>query len=275
MRKQPKNTSKQEREIIAQAPVWEPETLAAAAVRVQAEGFVPSEVLKADLGPEKYTKVIAILYRQWRFFREVRRPGANGDVHGFEWADPRFSQAQKVRMPEAIKLLVEQVSGGVRPKYTQYEPVTVRCRFLLPALAALPGKDGAGADLRVFERDDMGNILIVAYGVRAMIKKALPMLGKEQALAYRIGFKSIRIPASSIKIEEKLMPVVDEARHEGKGLNRHEAIPAGTEFEIQVMIPASIITASEWLMLLEMAGQFVHLSPARSSAYGEFEVVKG
>lgn len=52
---------------------YDAESLSKIALKVKAEGFVPATDLKAEFGPEKFTQAIAILYRDFRMFREVRR----------------------------------------------------------------------------------------------------------------------------------------------------------------------------------------------------------
>lgn len=58
------------------------------ALKVKAEGFVPLADLRTEFGADEVTKAIAILYRDYRMFREVRRQWKDGrDALGYEWDD--------------------------------------------------------------------------------------------------------------------------------------------------------------------------------------------
>src|SRR5688572_12842773 len=99
-------------------------TLAAIALKVKAEGFVPASVLRDEFGAEKTTQGIAVLYRDMRMFREVRRPwGEDGqEALGYEWADRRFSSSEQKKIPPALGFVVELVAP-MAPKYSDFAPV--------------------------------------------------------------------------------------------------------------------------------------------------------
>lgn len=247
---------------------FDAELLAPMAQLVAASGFVPATELEAKFGPEKTTKGIAILFRQFRMFREARRPwGDKGEnVLGYEWADKRFSPSEAKKIPQELGFLLD-MGKKVNMRYGGYEDVTVRCRWTNYVLAAIPGEGGK----LCFERDMEDRILIPAYSVRAMAKRGLPMFGKELGVAYKIGWHAVYPIGANVK--DRNFPVIDD-RGQGLGIKVVETLAPGTEFDLTVRIPTSAITVAEWVQFLDMAGRFVHLSPARSSGYGDFEVVK-
>jgi len=246
------------------------EMLRRMAFKVCQEGFVPADVLQEEFGPEDFTCGVAILFRTYRVFREVRRPWTEGkEVKGYEWADRRFSKSEQTKIPPELGFLVE-LSKKVSVRYGEYELISVRCRYTTPAVGGQPTKDAEG-EFNGFERDYLDNLLILAYGLRAMAAKALPMIGKEAAIARRIGFQAVRF--ASPKTFFDLRPVIDEQKRQGLGITRHEAIVAGTEFVIRAMVPLSVLSPPEYLRMLKIAGEFVRLSPGRSAGCGEFEVL--
>lgn len=250
---------------------YDSESIANMALKVKAEGFVPAEDLKTEFGPEKYTRGIAVLYSDFRMFRKVTRAWKdNQDVVGYEWADRRFSKPEVKKIPPELGFLVE-LTTQMAPKYSDFQLVTAKCRYMTAALGGCPVKDTDGSPINSFERDRAGWIQILRYNLRAMITPALAMIGKEQALARRIGFKTIRIEANGnlSKIER---PVNDHGQ--GKGFCRSERLADGTEFVIEAMVPTSIISISEYLSALKLAGETVGLSPGRSAGFGDFEVVE-
>lgn len=250
---------------------YDTESIANMALKVKAEGFVPAEDLKAEFGPEKFTRGIAVLYRDFRMFREVRRPWKDGvDVLGYEWADRRFSKSEIKKIPPELGFLVD-LTTQMAPKYSDFQLVTAKCRYLTAALGGCPVKDTDGSPINAFERDRDGGLQILRYNLRAMITPALAMIGKEQALGRRIAFKTIRITANGnlTKVER---PVNDHGQ--GKGFCRSEKLADGTEFSIEALIPTSILSVTEYLQALKLAGETVGLSPGRSAGFGDFEVIE-
>jgi hypothetical protein len=241
------------------------------ALKVKAEGFVPAEDLKAEFGPEKFTRGVAVLYRDFRMFREVRRAWKDGvDALGYEWADRRFSKSEVKKIPPELGFLVD-LASPMAPKYSDFQSVTVKCRYVTAALGGCPVKDTDGSPINAFERDRDGQIQILRYNLRAMITPALPMIGKEQALARRIGFKTIRI-ATNGNLSKVERPVNDHGQ--GKGFCRSEKLADGTDFTIEALIPTSILSVSEYVQALRLAGEMVGLSPGRSAGFGDFEVIE-
>jgi hypothetical protein len=249
---------------------YDSESIANMALKVKAEGFVPAEGLKVEFGPEKFTRGVAVLYRDFRMFREVRRAWKDGvDVLGYEWADRRFSKSEVKKIPQELGFLVD-LTAQMAPKYSDFQPVTAKCRFVNAVLGGCPVKDTDGSPVNSFERDSAGNILILRYNQRAMFSVVLPMIGKEQALARRIAFKTIRIVVNG-NLTKKERPVNDHGQ--GKGFCRSEHLADGTEFTVEALIPTSILSVTEYLQALKLAGETVGLSPGRSAGFGDFEVV--
>ncbi len=250
---------------------YDSESIANMALKVKAEGFVPAEDLKTEFGPEKFTRGIAVLYRDFRMFREVRRPWKDGvDVLGYEWADRRFSKSEVKKIPTELGFLVD-LTAQLAPKYGDYQPVTARCRYLTAALGGVPVKDSDGTPINSFERDRNGQLQILRYNLRAMITPALAMIGKEQALGRRINFETIRItPNGNLTKVER--PVNDHGQ--GKGFCRSERLADGTEFTIKAFVPTSILSIAEYLQALKLAGETVGLSPGRSAGFGDFEIIE-
>lgn len=250
---------------------YDAESIANLALKVKAEGFVPAEDLKTEFGPEKFTRGIAVLYRDFRMFREVRRAWKDGvDVLGYEWADRRFSKSEVKKIPTELGFLVD-LTAQMAPKYSDFQSVTAKCRYTRPVLGGCPRKDTDGTPINSFERDREGNIHILRYNQRAMMTRALAIIGKEQALAARIGFKTISIHANGNVTKEE-RPVNDHGQ--GKGFCRSEKLPDGIEFTIEAMIPTSILSVSEYLQALKVAGEVIGLSPGRAAGFGDFEVLE-
>jgi hypothetical protein len=249
---------------------YDVESIANIALKVKAEGFVPAADLKREFGPEKFTRGIAVLYRDYRMFREVRRAWTDGtEALGYEWADRRFSRQEVKKIPPEFGFLVEMTQQMV-PKYGDFQLVTLRCRFETAVLGGCPRKDTDGQPINAFERDEADRILLLRYNQRAMITPALAMIGKEQALARRIGFKTIRIEANG-NLSKVERPVNDHGQ--GKGFCRSERLADGTEFTIEAMVPTSVISVAEYVQAVRLAGQTVGLSPGRSAGFGDFEVL--
>lgn len=249
---------------------YDSESIANMALKVKAEGFVPAEDLKTEFGPEKFTRGVAVLYRDFRMFREVRRAWKDGvDVLGYEWADRRFSKSEVAKIPPELGFLVK-LTAQMAPKYSDFQSVTAKCRYVTAALGGCPVKDTDGSPINSFERDRDGQIQILRYNLRAMIMPALAMIGKEQALARRIAFKTIRIDANG-NLSKVERPVNDHGQ--GKGFCRSERLADGTEFTIEALIPTSILSVTEYLSALKLAGETVGLSPGRSAGFGDFEVL--
>ena len=249
---------------------YDVQTLQQMAAKVAAEGFVPADALKEEFGPTKFTQGIAVLFRQFRMFREVTRPWGEGaeQARGYEWADRRFSTAEAKKIPGELGFLVEMGKGS-RPKYADFEVVRVKCRWTNTVLGAMPSKDGEG-DLHVFRRNEEESVLILAYRLRKMAMVALPMIGKEASVAYKIGF--VTVVVTHPKIGVQVDPIIDE-RGQGLGLKRSETLPPGTEFTVEAMVPTSALSVADFVRMLAIAGKYVRLSPARHTAYGDFEVI--
>lgn len=249
---------------------YDSESMSKIAMKVKAEGFVPAADLKAEFGPEKFTQVIAVLYRDLRMFREVRRPWKDdADALGYEWADRRFSKSEIKKIPPDLGDIVN-LTSMLAPKYSDFQRVTARCRFTTAALGGVPVKDIDGQPINAFERDAAGAIQILRYNQRAMITPALAMIGKEQALGRRIGFHTIRLHVNGnlTKVER---PVNDHGQ--GKGFCRSERLADGTEFTVIAEVPTSMISVAEYIRALRLAGETVGLSPGRSAGFGDFEVL--
>lgn len=241
---------------------------------IKGNGFVPHKVLREKFGDRIWTTFGALLYRDWRMVREVRRPfeelrtpeGEN--EQGYEWADRRFSKSEAKKIPDELQWILTLVSP-TSGTYGDFRRAVFRCRWTNYVLAALPVADTASE--RVFERVN-GDIVIPAYCSRAMLRKVLPLINKPQVLSDHIRTMAVRVHADE-NIVKKLMPVVDERTKQGKGLTQHEALPPGTEFTLELWYPATAIQLEELAPALALAGQVVRLSPARSSGYGDFEVI--
>jgi hypothetical protein len=251
---------------------YDADSIARMALKVKAEGFVPAHVLRGEFGPEKSTQGVAVLFRDFRMFREVRRPWTGGEaVLGYEWADRRFSKSEVKKIPPALGFIVD-LAQDHRPRYGQFERVSVRCRWVNAILGSVPVKDAGGDPTNTFERDLEGNVEILRYHQRAMAHVALPMIGKEASIARHIGWSIIRVPPDvPVKIIEH--GIVELGRPGGKGLRRSERIADGTEFIIRAMVPTTELSVAEFLEMLRCAGQFVGLSPGRSAGFGDFEVL--
>lgn len=249
---------------------YDVDTIAAVALKVKAEGFVPVSVLQDQFGADKTTQAIAVLYRDFRMFREVRRPWTDGETAlGYEWADKRFSKSEATKVPPQFRFLLDLAAKSA-PRYTDFERVTVKCLNTGAMLGSVPVKDKNGDPTNVFERDEAGRIKILRYHQRAMASMALPMIGKEQSIARRIGWSMIRLHGNgNVKIVEH--GIVENGQ--GKGLRRSECLPDGFEFTIDAMVPTSMLAIDEFLRMLHIAGQHVGLSPGRSAGFGDFEVL--
>jgi hypothetical protein len=250
---------------------YDRESIVNMALKVKAEGFVPAETLKAEFGPETFTRCIAILYRDFRMFREVSRPWTDGvDVRGYEWADRRFSRPEIKKIPPDLGFLVE-LTTPIVAKYGEYQRVIAKCRYINEVRGGCPVKDTDGEPTNAFQRDHEGRIQILRYNLRAMMVSALPMIGKEQALARYIRFETIVITPNG-NLSKGQSPVNDHGQ--GKGFVRSERLAPGTEFVIAAWIPTTVITIAEYLQVLKLAGYTVGLSPGRSAGFGDFEVLE-
>lgn len=240
--------------------------------QIKANGFVPIYQLRKEHGDKAVTVFAATAYRDYRIVREARRPWSDGEsVTGYEWADVRFSRSASKKIPAALGWILELCPEQVL-RYKDFARAIVQCRWNNWALGALP-ITGGDDKRRVFERAN-GHLVIPAYGVRAMLRKTLPMVGKAQSLADHIRCAAVLVPASVITgASDKSMPVVNDKMHQGLGVNMHEAIPPETPFILDLWYPASEITEEELLTVLALAGRFTRLSPARSSGYGDFDVL--
>lgn len=271
--------------IVEQLDKKEREELVGMAARIMAKGFVPHHVLRSEFNDKVHTVFSAIAFRQYRVVREVRRPWEEGETAiGFEIADHRFSKSEVKKMPAELGWVLD-MAKQVANRYTDFQFASVKCRYTNFVLAALPVAETQTE--RVFERVN-GDVLIPAYCVRAAFKKTLPVVGKTQSLGDYIRFSAVRIPVGNgsgpaltkLKVSDeavlgkKIMPVVDERAHQGKGLTEHEALPPQTEFTLDFYYPASELPLDQLVPLLQLMGRFTRLSPARSSGYGDFEVIE-
>jgi hypothetical protein len=142
---------------------YDRESIVNMALKVKAEGFVPAETLKAEFGPETFTRCIAILYRDFRMFREVSRPWTDGvDVRGYEWADRRFSRPEIKKIPPDLGFLVE-LTTPIVAKYGEYQRVIAKCRYINEVRGGCPVKDTDGEPTNAFQRDHEGRIQILRY----------------------------------------------------------------------------------------------------------------
>jgi hypothetical protein len=240
------------------------------ALQVKSQGFVPAETLKANFGPEKFTRAIAVLYRDYRLFREVRRPWEGGEnVLGYEWQTAGLSKAQAKKVPPQLGFLLELASPTMA-RYTDFQRVVLKCKFTLAALGGVPVKDTDGSPINSFERDEAGNLLILRYNLRAMLTRALPMLGKEQSLARHVRFETIKLMANG-NLSKVERPVNDQGQ--GKGFCRSEKLADGTEFSIVAYVPTSQLSIGEYIQTMKLAGSTVGLSPGRSAGFGDYEVI--
>lgn len=250
---------------------YDAESIANMALKVKAEGFVPADDLKSEFGPEKFTRGIAVLFRDFRMFREVRRPWKDDtNVLGYEWADRRFSNTEIKKIPEQLGFIAELTTKTVA-KYSDFQRVTAKCRFTMAALGGVPAPEKNGIAVNSFERDAEGNIMILRYNQRAMIAPALAMIGKEQAAARRIAFSTIKLRPNG-NLSQVARPVNDQGQ--GKGFCHSERLADGTEFTIEAMVPTSVLSVAEYLQALRLAGETVGLSPGRSAGFGDFEVIE-
>ncbi len=244
-------------------------------MKVKAEGFVPVADLRAAFGDDKVTQAIAILYRDYRMFREVRRPWKDDqDVLGYEWADKRFSTKEAKSIPQEL-IFIKDLATKHSPRYGDYQEVTAHCVFNTDVLGGIPVKrDEHGDEVMSFDRAN-GDALILRYHQRAMATNALPLIGKQQALARRIGWSTIRIPIDDDPAIEARPVIVQNAQPggAGKGLKLSEVLKAGTEFTIKALVPTSELKVDEFIRLLRIGGEFVGLSPGRSAGFGNFEVL--
>lgn len=232
-------------------------------------GFVPRSKLEEEFGAGFASQAIAILFRTHRLLREVNRKGDDGEqILGYEWGDRRFSKSQAKKLEESGLEFVLQFEKKTRPRYQDFEVVRTRCRWTSPVLGAMPKTDEKTEKL-VFDRDEEDNVYLPAYCLRAMMKTALPLLGKEASIAYRIQFSSVRV--ENPKIDIMTRPVVSQ--NTGLGLKHHEAMPAGTEFTVEAMVPTSALSIEEYVRALAIAGKYVRFSPSRSQGFGEFSVL--
>lgn len=253
---------------------YDADALARMALDVKASGFLPGAYLRERFGADAYTQGVALLYRDFRLFREVRRPwGDDGkEALGYEWADRRFSKSEAKTVPEHLGFIVELCSAP-RPKYGDFQDVTARCRWTAPILGSVPIKDEHGDPTNHFERNRLGSPLILRYHQRAMASVALPQIGSEAAIARRIGWRLIVLPSSiPVKIVEH--GIVEQGRPGGKGLRRSECIADGLEFTIRARVPTSALSVAQFLEMLHVAGETVGLSPGRSAGFGDFEVLE-
>lgn len=250
---------------------YDAETIAAIALKVKAEGFVPASELQKEFGADKTTQGIAVLYRDFRMFREVRRPWKDGkEILGYEWSDRRFSKTEQKKIPPELGFVVD-LTQSMAVKYSEFVPVSVRCRYTGPILGAMPVKID-GDSRNVFDRDVANNVTILRYHQRSMASAGLPMIGKEQAAARRIGWSIIRLPVTNGNLTIVQRPVMDHGI--GKGLLQVERLATeGVEFTIRAMVPTSVLTIAEFLQLLRYCGQYIGLSPGRSAGFGDFEVL--
>ena len=244
---------------------------------VIARGFVSAEDLTTQYGAEATTKAIAVLYRTHRMMREVRRPGEGGNVLGYEWADRRFSKAEMAKIPPGLLFIIEQFAKPSK-RYTDFVQITAHCKSLNGMLGAMPVKREDADTVNSFDRlnGTESDIFIPRYCLRAMLRKALQIMGQEMSLADRIVFSTLTFPAGTVSKDIAVRPVppaMSGQPSQGRGMQLHEKIPGGVTFDIRAMVPTSVINPDQYLGVLRCAGEFVGLSPARSAGFGNFEVV--
>jgi hypothetical protein len=151
----------------------------------------------------------------------------------------------------------------------------VKCRWTNKVLGPVPSKDSQGQEYNAFERGEEDEVVIPANCVRAMLQKALPFIGKERSVAFHVGTQAVRIFNPKVfRHRRGLAPEIGGGQGKGLGIRDNEALPAGTEFSLTLHLPTTALTAPECLRLLQIAGRFVRFSPAASSAFGDFEIVK-
>jgi len=241
-------------------------------VKVAAEGFVPKEVLVGEFGAEQVTMALAVLYRNLRVFREAWQPWKDGKtVLGYAWADVRFSKSHLKSLPPGYDFLVELTQKPAN-RYGDFVEVNLRCRWTNWVRGGLPSSDN-GNETRVFERDGSENVLIPAYCARAMLQKALPLIGREASIGRHVRFKAMRITNPPIKIRPFPVPPDDFGKQTGKGIEQCECMPPGTEFVLEALVPTTALSVGDYLRALNVAGERVRLSPGRSAGYGDFEVL--
>lgn len=265
-----KPSKDQESEEFQNAVISDPDAakLRDLAMLVIAEGFVPVEDVVTRFGDTTATKARAILYKNMRVLVEQRQAWNGDEKVGYRWADRRFSKADLAKIPPGYGWIME-VGGQVRVRYTDYQPITLRCRWTAPCLAGKPESEEEGATNR-FERDLTNAVLIPRYCVRAMLMSALPLLNRQPNLAYHARASAVLIPNATVK--ETVHAVVDR-QGKGRGHRRSEMLAAGTEFSLEVMVPISEISPAEYVKLIRVAGRHVGLSPGRSAGYGDFDVL--
>ncbi len=237
----------------------ESKKLAIIANKIRAEGFVPKDVLYREYGDELATKAVALMYRQWRVVIEVTRKWEGKEVKGYEWANAKISAAKQKQMPPQAQFLVDLCKGGTT-QYGDYKQVTVRCRYITPALGGIPNTSG---DKNCFERN--GGPCILRHNQRAMFSDALGIIGKTKSIAYQTRFSVISFDESVLKDYKRALPDV--------GVLMYESIPTGSEFTIDALVPTTHLSETEFVQAITEAGKRIGLSPARSAGHGDFEVM--
>lgn len=244
-------------------------------IKIYAEGFLPYSEMVAQFGEQDATRAIAILFRNFRVIREVRRPwGKEENILGYEWADRRFSNPEAAKLPVEYQWLKDMKASRI-PKYESFEHVKVRCQWVNSVVGGLPMQDDDGAFNGFLRGNGKADILIIpAYCLRSMFAKVLPMIGKEVAIARRIGWK--RVEVKPRKLDFIPLPKVDESKGKsgGLGVHRHERFLAGEEFIVDAMVPTSHLSIAEFIAGLRKAGDYVRFSPGRSAGFGDFEVME-
>ena len=203
---------------------------------------------------------------------ETRKPWKDGqEIRGYMRADKMLTRKKLEACPPQIQETLKLVGGVEKSKtYTGYVRIIAECRYVTQALGAFPRKHAEHGDVVAFEKDEAGRFIVPAYCLRAMMARTMPLLGKEQVIAYRIAFRTCHIEVP--KPQFFTAPIIDE-RGNGCGINTYEAIPAGQCFVIDAIVPTSHLAEVDYIEALRLAGSFVRLSPARSTAWGEFEVL--
>lgn len=246
-------------------------TMKGVMLTVMAEGFVPRAALYTKFGDEPATKAIAILHKAYRVLVECDEKWEGSTVKGFKLANKGLAVAEIKKLPAELAFLPELMKTQ-KKVYGEYRRVSLKCRFLVDVLGALPTKSEKGESVLAFKRDwTKKDIIIQRFGPRAMLRRGLRFTNRSEYSADYFGFENIVIRDPKM-CEDEIRGGQNE-KGESIGLTRSECLSAGTEFIITAMVPMTFINATEYVDLIRICGQVVGLSPGRSAGYGNFEVL--